>query len=696
MSNTSSVAARASRWIGALSFEKKLLLGVWLLFLILVAAGIHGSSTGASSASWAPERPYLGYLFKVGSGANDDSSGPASKGLQWFLMENASGVRSDEFGVYTPYALSQFAQNPRFPVINPSYGNGQNMLLIPEPPVLHIATLARPATWGYFLLGKQRGLAWFWWFQVFGCFTVLFLLFQLILKGHVRLAAFGAFWFCASAYTVCWSNWPDHATLFAGLGCLAAYYILASQKKSTQIVCGILLGVSVPAFVMFMYPAWQVQLGYFAVVVFASLVIRDKLYVSARVLSGSQLLGFGLAAILAGGLMLSWLITCLPDLRIISNTVYPGSRISVGGHYSLAEFFKGTYNLVTIYNYSEQLLNQSEASSFYYLFPAILLAVPFSKRLRGRLGAVGWAMLGYILVMLFFLFVGIPASVAKLSLLSYIPAYRADLTIGLASIVLCLIVLACAKESGVVKESASAKESGFNGAEYKPQVLPLIVSGVIVLLFIFHGLALLKFTGDLPNPPLILFMALLMGSLSYDLLAGRKTVFCAVAGLLVVATTSMFNPLATNLDHIYDSELARKIVEIDSQSEARPLWVCYGGVHVGALISILGGRSLTGIQWEPQLAIWHALDPDRLHEQAYNSYNEVSFFPSTDDNQVLFDSPKPGLLWVRVSPNNPTLRSLGVRYVVQWRDAQNNFDTSKLRLVYRSLYGTFSIFEIPQ
>jgi hypothetical protein len=672
------------KWISALSFAKKLLASIWLLFLILVAAGIHGSSTGITAAWWAPEERYRGYLFNIDSDIDQDSSRLDRKGLAAFLMAEAKLSRWDELAVYTPYALSQFSQQPRFPVVNGGYGNGQNMLVIPQPPVLHVATLARPATWGYFLLGKQRGLAWFWWFQVFGCFTVLFLLFQVLLKCHSRLAAFGAFWFCASAYSVCWSHWPAHATMFAALGCLSSYQIFASTKKSLQVISGVLLGLSIPGFVMIMYPAWQVQLGYLALVLFAGLVIRDKLYVPAQLLSGFRVLSLAIALILAGALTVSWLLTCLSDIRIMSNTVYPGNRVSVGGSYSISELFKGTYNLITIYSCPAKLLSQSEASSFYYLFPAIFLAIPFSRKLLRGLGAVARTMIIFILAMLYLLFVGVPASVAKISLLSYVPTYRADLSIGLASIILCLSVLAMTSQ-------------GDEPAKHRRQrLLALIVGSVIVVFFVYHGLALMKFTGDFPIPVLILLMALLMGSLSYALLAGRKRAFCSILGLLLVATTALFNPLATNLDHVYGSELATKIIEINSLSADRPLWLCYGGNHVGALVSVLGGRSLTGIQWLPQLPIWHVIDPERSHEQSYNSYNEVSFFPSHNDNQVTFESPKPGVLWVSISPNNPALRSLGARYVVLMGDAQRNVDASRLQLIHKSPYETFSIYEIPQ
>src|SRR6185369_5321768 len=194
----------------------RLLAYVWLLFVLLVAFGVHGSSTGVTTGWWMPEKPYTGYLLGPPQQAEGLAPGADLQG-QPLLMAKARIDRWDELVIFTPYALSQLAQTPRFPVINHSIGNGQNMLIVPYTPVWHITTLARPATWGYFFLGAQRGLAWFWWFQVFACFIVLFLLFEIVLSGHRRLAAFAAFWFSASAYVICWSQWPAHVTFFAAL-----------------------------------------------------------------------------------------------------------------------------------------------------------------------------------------------------------------------------------------------------------------------------------------------------------------------------------------------------------------------------------------------------------------------------------------------------------------------------------------------
>ena len=77
------------------------------------------------------------------------------------------------------------------------------------------------------------------------------------------------------------------------------------------------------------------------------------------------------------------------------------------------------------------------------------------------------------------------------------------------------------------------------------------------------------------------------------------------------------------------------------------------------LITTLGGRALSGVQYPPQLDIWHTLDPNRLYENVYNRYAEVSFDYSPDDTKVSFYNPQEGEMRVVISPNNSLLKSVG-------------------------------------
>src|SRR5512132_2536252 len=92
--NLSKPSRLGSTWrlAGQASPRARLLASVWLLFALLVAFGIHGSSTGYTAGWWMPEKPYKGYLFgppvKAGSGEELQSE-------RLFMMARARRVRWD-------------------------------------------------------------------------------------------------------------------------------------------------------------------------------------------------------------------------------------------------------------------------------------------------------------------------------------------------------------------------------------------------------------------------------------------------------------------------------------------------------------------------------------------------------------------------------------------------------------------------
>jgi hypothetical protein len=426
-----------------------------------------------------------------------------------------------------------------------------------------------------------------------------------------------------------------------------------------------------------------VPVAYFVIFLFAALVLRDRLYVSIGTRLRDRWRYIAAALVIGVGLTLSWLITCLPDLKAMSNAVYPGRRISLGGDYSLAMLLKGIYNFATIYETPVALRNQSEASSFYYLFPAALIGLALATDLRRRLGVVGWALVCYIVVALIFLFVGFPSFLSRLTLLSYVPSYRADLGIGIASILLSIQVLVT---------TADLRRTPNRWNKY----WPLIAGAGVALLLLWHANDLMKETEGFPSRRLGLLTALLAGVASYCLLAGHKKLFCTIVIAVVIGTTAFFNPLSTNLSHLYDSELSREINRLNQQSSSPPLWVCFGGAHTGVLVTILGGRSMSGIHWPPQLSMWRILDPAHLYEKAYNQYAEVSLDYLPDRTRVSFGSPHDGELRIFISPDNVGLKTLGARYMLLADQAVDSIPTDGFRPIYRASSGRFSIFEFPE
>ncbi len=666
------------RFVARLSFGARLLLAVWVLFFVLVACSVHGSSTPVSASWWSSETPYSGYVLDWLSPS--DRTSPLWREL---LMAQSRNIRSDEWVYFTPQALSQLSHVPRFPVVNSNICDGQNMLVFPYAPVKHISTLARPATWGYFILGAQRGLAWQWWFHVFSCFTVLYLLLCVILNGHHKIAAFGAFWFSASAYVVCWSLWPAYLVFFAALACLSSYHLLRSDNPRTQMAAGISLGLALPGFVMTMYPAWQVTMGYLFLFLFIGLVFRDKLYRALFPISKYRALALAVALTLSAIITIAFITSIRFALDLMAATTYPAKRISLGGDYPLWLVFKGIYNFFTVRQVFPALLNETETSSFYHLFPALFAAILVSKRLIKGLGPVGWMLIIYITGVLLFLTVGVTSSFARISLLRYVLPSRADLGLGLASIILCIKALVLSKE---LRKDQTRRLN----------IEAIVGSAAMTLVLLFVGPSMMQATNGFPPTYIIVLASLLGGLASFLMLSGRTRSFCAIMAVAVVAAGGFFNPLSTNLDHIYKSELARQVTRLNAEAGGAPLWICYGNTYPSVLVAMLGGRSIGGVHWPPQMSFWEKADPAGQYERIYNNFSHIELAYEWDERKILLTGTQSYVVKIGISPGNAVLRSMGARYVLAMGKAQSEIDHAKFPLLYRSESGSFAIFEIAQ
>jgi len=166
---------------------------------------------------------------------------------------------------------------------------------------------------GYLLFGPSAGLAWYWWFSPFFCFSTVFLALRIILRGHDFLSAFGALWFSSSAYLVCWSHFPAYTVGFAAMGMVAVYHLITTRTLRGALLAGLAAGYAHSGIPAADVSALDVPLASRSRCL-VGLFVRDRLW--KQIIPRNLACGLGLAAVLAG--VTSWCSSwpCSPSSRL--------------------------------------------------------------------------------------------------------------------------------------------------------------------------------------------------------------------------------------------------------------------------------------------------------------------------------------------------------------------------------------------
>lgn len=671
----------------ALSFRARLLWGALGLFVALVALRLHGSSIALAAKVWAPEAAMQRFvaaplLERLSPRAQDRWRAP--------LLAEPRYIRIDEWANEgTLNSLMQLTHEPRFPVVNRNVGDGQNMLVLPWAPVLHPTALARPMTWGYFFLDAERGLAWAWWSQVALGFVALFALFEILVPRRPWLGVLGAAWFCGSAYVAFWSLWPAYVVGVGVLTLVFAHHLLTSTSRAAILALGIGLGASFAAFCMQLYAPWLVPLGLVFAGLFAALTARTSLWRGALQLGPWRGVALVLGVSLATGLLASFYVSTADALSAFAHSDYPGDRRSVGGDCPGWRLFGGLYNVFSK-DFFPHGSNPSEAAGFFLLFPAVAVAALVSRNLRARLGVTGWALLGMTGALTYYCVAPIPEWLATVTLLAHAPGYRAQIALGLVSIVLSVYVLARASEQPLQSEA---------------RLTAAVTFVACAALYAWQGVALeqnLHYFEHSQRPAWswIALVSGLAALLATFTVLGLARPFSALLGAALVVTSFDFNPLSIGFPDWRTSELGQAIANVAARDETRderPLWLAYGGPdypNIGSLVQLSGQRSLSGVYYYPQVELWQQLDPSGSERFKYNRFAAVRLDFGRAREQVGFRLQSFNVLRVAISPKNPVLRQMGARYVLTFGD-QPGLREPRYTLLHRSERQGFAIWRLP-
>ncbi len=656
---------------GLIRFDHRslLLLGFLLAaFILCVAFNISGSSI----AIWDQKLPQ-----------------PSSdNGL---LLGSPEEIRSDEWLVFTPYVISQYQHG--YPVQNTNVGTHEDTLLM-SLPVKHFSTAFRPYNWGYFTLGVERGFSFFWCYRVFGLLAASFLLMMLVTRSNFWLSAGGALWLFLSGYIQWWFSTIIPETVIAFiLVFIATVYILISRKAWQVVIAWLLLVLFGVNFVIVFYPPFQIVLGFLLTALLAGFLLdpenRQRLWRRFPV----RVVAVVFAGIIVAVVMGFFYRDTRQTIESITNTIYPGKRVAVGGTVGIAHLFSG----FTGVPWNEDSLpsswnNASEASNFILLFPVVMLVAAWN-RLRNRRSRLLVGTLSiYLLALTVWTLVKIPAIVARISLLSYVPPQRALLGLGIGSVLLVMIYLAGSEESGSEEHGGKPEVAGSGDPDEaerrrEDKLFYIAASMLAFVALLTYAVILKRDTGDFFRFRYLLPMAAVFAVISYTLLSRRKLAFMILI-LLATLPNIRTHPVMAGMGAIFNQDVYKEGVAVKDQSPGSR-WLVYGNIFLSSFLKTSGLDIANGYQYTPDMEFFRHLDPDGNNQNVYNRYSLIVFLePGLNDlgEAVSADAGAPssaGAVFtlfyqdrfaVTVDPCAPALREAGItNFAFSYRPDESRF-----------------------
>lgn len=555
------------------------------------------------------------------------------------LFGTARPIRSDEWAVQTPYYISQ-VQNG-FQLLNPfiQSGAGQNMLIGYNAPVLDITLVAKPATWGYFLFGAERGLAFYWSFKQIFLAIFLFDICMLITRKAKWLALVGAFWIAFSPAVQWWFSPHFVDVVFWAMALvLVVYNFFMAKCKWWRTFYTILTVLVVCGFVFALFPSFQVAFGLLAVALIIVLLVRDKAKITFAKKQIPFLLAAALGIVALGGW---WLYSCRDALSLLNNTAYPGDRIALGGGGKPADMFTDLTTFFLPYK-DITYMNNSEVSGFIHFAPALLVLLPLFKKHRVDNMKVGFTLAGALGVCYLWMFVRFPEWLARTTLFSYIN--RMPYVCGFVSVLFCVWAIGVlARHPQIVKGWAKL----------------LILALFAAINFAFIGSDKL---GYLPVYFYIAAIAVMTLTLTFILYGNKKLIAACIIGITVV-TGCTVNPISRGIGSMTNKVVVNEAKQLAQAEPAAYFMVDDEMFAIPNLLAANGIKTVGATSFYPDMDRWRLLDPDGAYEDIYNRYANMTVVLT--DGETEFEQTSPDSMKIYLSYDD--LGKLGIRYILSHR-----------------------------
>lgn len=530
------------------------------------------------------------------------------------IFGTARAIRSDEYVVETPSKMASIHDGNYGKYNEIARGtktlNSINGIYIGYSSIGH-----NPFQIVYKILPAEYAYSFCWYAPIILCYMVAIELFYIIGKRNKLLAVTGASIEVLSPFYMWW-GFPSFI-LGAQSAIVCFYYFIQNDSLKKKILFGFGLAMSFAYFVLTLYPAWIVPMGYISLcfVIWITYENWDKIK-DMDIKSWLVIFIMGLFSI---SLIVSYLILNKEYLSAITNTVYPGAR-RLSGDFSIYKIF---YYIQSYMYAFKDTINPSETGVVACLFPIPMILAGY-KCIKSE--KRNYLLIGLMIVSVIFIIfttIGLPKIIAQMTLLSLSTGSRTVDILAITQIYLLVISLSEYEDIHINKALG---------------IVIAFFSTIIGIYFCW------KYQTDYLSKVTIIITFIVLFSLMFILMCylNKKTIklFCVFAVVFSIITSTFIRPISKGFDPITSKPVSMKIQQI-IKNDSFGKWISYDApFQVSGFLIANGASTLNSTNTYPNLKLWRSLDPKNKYEKVYNRYAHVGIdFTSKDTSFEIGGAP---------------------------------------------------------
>jgi hypothetical protein len=595
-----------------ISFTKIAIFGIFDLFVLLYAAAIIiQGAKGANESLYRFRYAILAVLFiclislklnfsSIAMWNNYVHSDKTNIYQEDIIFGKARAIRSDEWLVQTPAYLSQgLVQGNPYPLLNKNLStDGTNMIIEYYSPVKDILTLGKPFNWGFLFLSPEYGFSWYWLTKIFLLFLFSFETCMILTKKNRIVSLFGALIILFSSAAQWWlSTVVVDLIVLSQMIIVNLNWYLNSKKWYYKIIfcLGILIGAT--GFIFELYPPIQVPLGIMTLIFMFYIFKNDENFKKLKI--------FDYIMILSVSLFLAFFayhfyLTSYDQIKLMQNTVYPGKRVSLGGGEQVQRLLYYLFSWMIPFKDITGFSNNSEASSFFTLFPFVPGIFLFVQNKIYKEYKLIKYLLYFSVFELIWMFISFPQWFAKISLLSFVTNERLEIVFGLTCIYLLVAYISISGK--IVLKSSVSKI--------------LIMINLFLMIFVFKS-NIYEYLGRYYTLLTLVYINMII----ILILKKKGKLAVVLIALFVIISGISVNPLAKGLGPIYNNKVSEEIIKINAVTKGT--WVGANDMTLGNYLIANGVKSYNCVNYYPDFSKWNKIDPSGKYSDIYNRYAHI-------------------------------------------------------------------------